>query len=347
MSWLKVLVGWVLTRLLRRRSAVSARHEQEERERAAQAGAARRERVEPPETVERELPASARAEWAVVFALLAMGAGGVGFVVFYLAFPDTQLLGLCLGLGLVFGGIAAATAGKRVVPQEKVAEPYPDFGDPTTRQDVRVIAADGLEGISRRKLIAGAAGVAGASVGAAAALPLASLGPDVGQRVYTTPWRAGRRIVDSRGRLLFADDVDLESFVVAFPEGASRDDLGAPIMLLRFRSEDLALPPDRQRFAPAGIVAYSRICTHAGCAVSMFRHPSFSPTEPQDALVCPCHFSTFDPRKAGAVLFGPAARPLPQLPLRLGPAGELEAAGDFTDPVGPSYGGIRLGDEEL
>ena len=65
----------------------------------------------------------------------------------------------------------------------------------------------------------------------------------------------------------------------------------------------------------AGIVAYSKICTHAGCAVSLYRVPTFAPVEPKPALVCPCHYSTFDPAKGGGVLFGPAGRPLPQLPL--------------------------------
>ncbi|HEU4657689.1 MAG TPA: Rieske 2Fe-2S domain-containing protein [Capillimicrobium sp.] len=307
----------------------------------------RRRRAEPPPTIEREPVSSPRAEWAVILALLAMATGAVGFMVFYVAYPDTQLLGLCLGLALVFGGVAAATAGKRVVPQEQVAEPYHHHGDPALQQDVRAIVSEGRDGISRRKLIAGAAGVAGASVATAAAFPIASLGPDVGQRIYTTPWRAGRRIVDSRGRRLTTGDVDLGAFVLAFPEGAARDDLGAPIVLLRFDASELSLPPELARYAPEGIVAYSRICTHAGCAVSMFRHPSYPATEPGDALVCPCHFSTFDPRRGGEVLFGPAARALPQLPLRVGAGGELEAAGDFTAPIGPSYGGIRLGDEEL
>ncbi len=320
-----------------RREAAHALEEQHEQ--------IRRRRAEPPPALEREVGSSARAEWGVIFGLLAMAVGGAGFIVFYVAFPDTQLLGLCLGLALVFGGVAAATAGKKVVPQETAAEPYHYFGDPEAQQDVREIIAETREGVSRRKLIAGAAGVAGATVGAAAVFPLASLGPSVGQRIYTTPWRAGRRVVDSSGKLLGPDDVQVGTFVLAFPEHAARDDLGSPIMLLRFPREELRLAPSRKRFAPEGVVAYSRICTHAGCAVSMYRHPLFPPNEPQDALVCPCHYSTFDPKDGGRVLFGPAARPLPQLPLRLNAAGLLEAAGDFFDPIGPSYGGIRLEDD--
>jgi len=390
MSGLKVLAGWLLTRVLARGRA--ARRHRQERERAEERRAheieaaaeeaherrrrelltrlergeddelvrrdaahalehdqeeIRRRRAEPPPTLERELVSTPLAEWSVIFGMLAAAVAAAGFVVFYVALPDTQLLGLCLGLALVLAGAAAATAGKRVVPQEKAAEPYHYYGDPETQEDVREIVREGGDGISRRRLLAGAAGVAGVTVAGAAAVPLASLGPDVGQRVYTTPWRAGRRIVDGRGRRLAASDVDEGTFVLAFPEHAPRDDLGAPVMLLRFPPGELRLPPERRRMAPEGIVAYSRICTHAGCAVSMYRHPSYPPNEPQDALVCPCHFSTFDPRRGGDVLFGPAARPLPQLPLRIAADGTLEAAGDFTDPIGPSYGGIRLGDESL
>jgi ubiquinol-cytochrome c reductase iron-sulfur subunit len=88
-------------------------------------------------------------------------------------------------------------------------------------------------------------------------------------------------------------------------------------------------------------VAYSRICTHAGCAVSMLRYPLYGPHHPRPGLVCPCHYSTFDPLRGAAVEFGPAARPLPQLPLRVNAAGELEAAGDFFDRPGPTYDWVR------
>ncbi|HEY7632232.1 MAG TPA: Rieske (2Fe-2S) protein, partial [Thermoleophilaceae bacterium] len=94
-------------------------------------------------------------------------------------------------------------------------------------------------------------------------------------------------------------------------------------------------------WAPQGILAYSKICTHAGCALGLYRKPTFPPVEPGSALVCPCHYSTFDVTDGGTVLFGPAGRPLPQLPLMVDREGNLRAAGNFSGPVGPSWWGVR------
>ena len=113
------------------------------------------------------------------------------------------------------------------------------------------------------------------------------------------------------------------------------------MILVRLDPSELRLPPQRAGWAPEGIVAYSKICTHAGCAIALYRKPKFRAAEPRPALVCPCHYSTFDPARAGKVLFGPAGRPLPQLPLMIGGSGELRAAGNFSGPVGPSWWGVR------
>jgi len=113
------------------------------------------------------------------------------------------------------------------------------------------------------------------------------------------------------------------------------------VIVVRLDPAALELPEERGDWAPQGIVAYSKICTHAGCAVSQYRVPNFAPVEPKPALVCPCHYSTFDPAAGGSVLFGPAGRPLPQLPLVVDGAGELRAGGNFSGPVGPSWWGVR------
>src|SRR2546430_8935553 len=117
--------------------------------------------------------------------------------------------------------------------------------------------------------------------------------------------------------------------------------MGAPVIVVRLKPAELRLPSDRRAWAPGGILAYSKICTHAGCAVALFRKPTFPAVEPGPALVCPCHYSTFDPTKGGNVIFGPAGRPLPQLPLAVDGKGELRAAGNFSGPVGPSWWGVR------
>jgi ubiquinol-cytochrome c reductase iron-sulfur subunit len=73
----------------------------------------------------------------------------------------------------------------------------------------------------------------------------------------------------------------------------------------------------------------------------MYRHPLYDPTAPRAALVCPCHYSTFDPARGAKVIFGPAARPLAQLPLRIGAGRELVCAGGYFGQIGPSYPGAR------
>jgi ubiquinol-cytochrome c reductase iron-sulfur subunit len=103
----------------------------------------------------------------------------------------------------------------------------------------------------------------------------------------------------------------------------------------------LRLPAERAGWAPGGVLAYSKICTHAGCAIALYRTPLFPPTSSKPAMVCPCHYSTFDPASGGTVIFGPAGRPLPQLPLYVAGDGVLRAAGNFSGPVGPSWRDVR------
>jgi ubiquinol-cytochrome c reductase iron-sulfur subunit len=79
-----------------------------------------------------------------------------------------------------------------------------------------------------------------------------------------------------------------------------------------------------------GIVAYSKICTHVGCPVALYEQTTHH-------ILCPCHQSTFDAPKGAQVIFGPAARPLPQLPITTNAEGFLVAQSDYTVPVGPSF----------
>ena len=123
-----------------------------------------------------------------------------------------------------------------------------------------------------------------------------------------------------------ADDIEEEAFFTAYPEHGDPEQIAAPLVLVRLEPAELHLPDGRDGWAPGGIVAYSKICTHAGCAISLYRKPTFAPAEPRPALVCPCHYSTFDPARGGAVLYGPAGRALPQLPLEVDGNGFLRAA---------------------
>jgi ubiquinol-cytochrome c reductase iron-sulfur subunit len=186
---------------------------------------------------------------------------------------------------------------------------------------------EGGSRFTRKRLVLLAGGGALGALGLAALTPLLSLGPALDPEELTkTPWFRGRRLVDEEGRPLAADAVEAGSFYTAYPEGADRELIGSPVVVVRIR---------------AGVVAYSKICTHAGCAISLYRKPTFPDVQPGPALVCPCHYSTFDPAQDGKVLFGPAGRPLPRLPLETDRAGNLRAAGNFNGPVGPSWWGVR------
>ena len=198
----------------------------------------------------------------------------------------------------------------------------------------------GGEGISRRVLLIGAGGVAGAAVVTAAATPLASLGPTLSQ-LHETPWTRGTRLVDDQGRPYLAGQIDIGSFYTALPEHSDPEAFGAGLLVVRLPANFLHLPAARRAWAPSGIVAYSKICPHAGCAISLYRYPTYAPTSQQPAFTCPCHYSTFLPGEGGRVTFGPAGRSLPQLPLMIDSGGYLRAAGPFHEDIGPSWWGVH------
>jgi ubiquinol-cytochrome c reductase iron-sulfur subunit len=295
----------------------------------------------PPPASRRELHPSRRAENVVIALLVGVSLCAAAFVLLYAAHDDTQLLGLGLGLAFVLLAAAAIVAAKRVVPQETAVEERPELEHPDEIDEVDALVREGAESISRRRLIGLAAGAAGASLGAAMIVPAASLGPNVGGIIRQTPWRRGRRVVDEHGRPISADAVETRSFLTGFPEGADPRELGSPIVIVRIPPEQLQLPRGRENWAPEGILAYSKICTHAACAVSLYRAPQYEPTAPRPALVCPCHYSTFDVRRGAAVIFGPAGRPLPQLPLAIDADRMLVANGGFSGPPGPPWLSVR------
>jgi quinol---cytochrome c reductase iron-sulfur subunit len=286
-----------------------------------------------------------RAETVMLLLLGGAGVCAVGFVAVYAVdrIPDqTQFLGLSLGLAFACLAAACVVAGRWLVSQQEIEEDYPtEHRD--EQEEVVQILEEGTAGFTRRKLLVVAAGGAGAALGAAALTPLVSLGPFLDtDRLYTTPWRRGRRLVDESGRPYRVEDIEPGSFYTAYPEGADPEQVGAPLAVVRLDPRELRLPFGRSGWAPHGVLAYSKVCTHAGCAVGLYRSPLFRPTAPRPALVCPCHYSTFDPARGGAVLFGPAGRPLPQLPLLVDDADHLRAAGGFSGPVGPSWWGVRM-----
>jgi quinol---cytochrome c reductase iron-sulfur subunit len=289
----------------------------------------------------RVVPASRRADTAVAALLVLAAVFGFGFTAVYVALDaNTQLLGLAIGGALCLLAAAAILAGKLVVPQETaVEERGPLLDEQETETVVEMIEAGG-EGISRRVLLIGAGGVAGAAFLTATATPLASLGP-TSSALHVAPWARGTRLVDDQGRPYLADAIQIGAFYTALPEHSDPEAFAAGLLVVRLPVNFLHLPAVRRGWAPSGIVAYSKICPHAGCAISLYRYPTYAPTSQQPAFTCPCHYSTFLPGEAGRVTFGPAGRALPQLPLMIDPEGYLRAAGPFHEDIGPSWWGVH------
>jgi ubiquinol-cytochrome c reductase iron-sulfur subunit len=135
--------------------------------------------------------------------------------------------------------------------------------------------------------------------------------------------------VKQDGEPAHREELEVGSILTVFPEGVPGSPDGQTV-LIRVDPGELRLPPDRAAWAPEGFVAYSKICTHAGCPVGLFRAETHE-------LICPCHQSTFDVLEGARPRSGPAARPLPQLPIQLQPDGTFVALGDYPEPVGPSF----------
>jgi ubiquinol-cytochrome c reductase iron-sulfur subunit len=300
-------------------------------------GPGERERVVPP------APPNAGWELTAALLLLAGAACAVAFVVVYVLdrLPaHTQLLGLSLGLAFLFIAAALIVTAHRLIVTEELEDDYPVQEHPEEQELIAQVV--GESGLTRRRLLKLSLLAAGGALTAAVLTPIASLGPVIDLvSFYATPWRRGTRLVDEHGKPYKASDIEENNFYTAFAEGSDKEALSSSLVLVRLPTSSLELPRDLAHYPAAGIVAYSKICTHAGCAISLYRAPLFQADEPTPALVCPCHYSTFNPADGGTVTFGPAGRKLPMLPLLIAPNGELRAAGNFDQPVGPSWWGVR------
>jgi ubiquinol-cytochrome c reductase iron-sulfur subunit len=296
-----------------------------------------------PQIAERRAGADPRAELAVAVLLVAAGLAAGAFAVLIVVHPQTQLLGAALGGALACVAAALVLAAKRVVVHEVAVEDRQR--EQTARpEDDEAFARElrrGGDGITRRRALGTAAGVAGAGLAGALVLPVTALGPGLGDAPNQTPWRRGRRLVTTDGEPLRADALEVGSSQSALPQGADKRELGSPVVVVRIDPRTLKLPRERRGWAPMGILAFSQICTHAGCAVTLFRYPVDEQLSKGPALVCPCHYSTFDVRRAAEPVFGPAARALAQLPLAIAADGTLVAAGPLSGSVGPAWWSVK------
>jgi ubiquinol-cytochrome c reductase iron-sulfur subunit len=177
-----------------------------------------------------------------------------------------------------------------------------------------------------RRALIGASGIFGLSLLA----PVPSLGPAPGSALTRTAWRRGTRLVTTAGEPIRAESVVAGGIATVWPEGAINNEISA-VIVVRVGNSPFEAPTNPEWVVNDELVAYSKVCTHAGCPVGLFR-------ESDNALFCPCHQSTFDAVRGARPTFGPTARALPQLPLGVDRDGFLIALGDFTQQVGPAYG---------
>jgi ubiquinol-cytochrome c reductase iron-sulfur subunit len=270
-----------------------------------------------------------RAERRVAISFLVCAAAAVGLAVVYLRGGDPQLEGVLLAVAL--GGLAVGFVmwANHLMPRGPFVD---ERHDPAaTEEELEEMEADVERGgiLTRRKLILRTLAVAVGGLGAAALFPIRSLGPNPGTSLVRTPWRDGLRLVTEDGRPVRIEEVPVEGLVTVFPEGHPGSADGQAV-LVRVAPGLISPLPGREDWAPAGFVAYSKVCTHAGCPVGLYQAESHE-------LLCPCHQSSFDVLHHATPTFGPAAAPLPQLPLRIDTGGFLVARGDFSEPVGPVF----------
>jgi ubiquinol-cytochrome c reductase iron-sulfur subunit len=269
----------------------------------------------------------------VCFFLIAI-LGAIGFLIeFWSGRNNTQLLGGSLAVFLGAMGITSVLWARWLMSHKEAVEPrHAVASSPIAEKAAATAFCDGVHDVRKRRLLMWF-GLSGAGVFGAMVLSLLrSLGTSPDKSLYSRIWKGGQRLVTSDGKALSLSSLQTGSMVTVFPEdqiGAER----AQTVLIRVKEQLLQLPQDRASWAPGGYVAYSRVCTHAGCPVGEFE------TE-QSILLCPCHQSTFDVLRAAAPTSGPAARPLPQLPLYADADGTLRAGGGFTEPPGPGFWGM-------
>jgi ubiquinol-cytochrome c reductase iron-sulfur subunit len=299
------------------------------------------------DTVRDLTPAEAKSAERKVSALFLLSVVGVvGFVATYVFGENefgqsgnpyyTPLLGSFMALALFGIGAGAVLWAKLLMPDEEAVQERHPFGSPPEERAATALALKegfGQANIARRPLLIGSLALGG---GALALLPvplLFSMGPfQHKERVLrTTGWKEGVRLIRQNGTPVKLGDLVVGAVESVFPDVDHGTKLAdSPALLIRMRPEEMKLAAEKADWTYEGHIVYSSVCTHLGCPVKLYEQQTHH-------LFCPCHQSTFAADEGAKVLFGPAARPLPQLAISVDEDGYFVARGDFSEPTGPSY----------
>ncbi|MEV6160406.1 Rieske 2Fe-2S domain-containing protein [Streptomyces sp. NPDC052052] len=299
--------------------------------------------------------AAKRSERAVAFMFTLSMLATIGFIASYVIFPVDKIvyiwpfghvsalnfsLGLTLGVALFAIGAGAVHWARTLMSDVEVADDRHAI-EATSEVKAKVLAdfADGAResAIGRRKLIRNTMFGALALVPLSGVMLLRDLGPLPEKKLRNTLWAKGKQLINMNTmQPLRPEDVAVGSLTFAMPEGLSEhaEDFQnqiakAALMIVRIEPKDIKDKRERE-WAHEGIVAFSKICTHVGCPISLYEQQTHH-------VLCPCHQSTFDLSDGARVIFGPAGHALPQLRIGVNSEGNLEALGDFEEPVGPAF----------
>lgn len=326
---------------------------------AAHRRAERGERPRSPEApLERQLDETEarRRERVIAAWFIVAFLGGVAFLVLYWVYPagnpvragvSNKLLGGCLTLVLLCLAIGVILWVKRLMPnKEMVDERHELRSSDEDRQEFGEYFVDTAEStqITKRPLLRRTLLLAAAPLGLIPLWLLRDMGPLPKKDMFTQPWRKGMRMVlagtqdsDSPRLLKLTDVTDFGTAISAVPEGITdfNEIAKAALLIIRMRPEEVENTKAgrvQRKAGYNGIFAFSKICTHAGCPISLYQQRSHE-------LLCPCHQSTFDMSDGAKVVFGPAVRPLPQLAITVDKDGYLVANANYfiNGPVGPSF----------
>jgi ubiquinol-cytochrome c reductase iron-sulfur subunit len=290
---------------------------------------------------------------AILFGISALGT--ILLIVSYIFIPDDlfvfipimgnqnahQLgLGLGMAIALFFIGMGAIHWAKTLMPDTEVVAQRHEFRSPDEDRKEFVDAIKGgaaASGLGRRSLIKRSLGAALGLSALSPLLLLRDLGPLPGKELEKTTWKSGTYLVTDPGnRRIKASDLEVGAVAQVLPEIADpehrklSDVAKDAVLLIRLRPQEFNLEADKLAMTHDGIIAFSKICSHMGCAVALYEQQT-------KHLLCPCHQSTFDVTRAAKVIFGPSARPLPQLDITIDNEGYLVARQPFSEPVGPSF----------